>query len=83
MYLLLYAREITEHIILCTGDIKEIGNTRADPPADIPLSGPGFYQKHARAKFVDGKMSVAPVQGKVWINGREISEKKSLHHNDR
>ncbi|XP_067932196.1 kinesin-like protein KIF28P [Watersipora subatra] len=86
-----YLWNLNEDLSLCAkiihflpeGEVSTIGNQRADPLADITLSGPGYYQKHAAAKYTDGKMSITPIQGKVFVNGREISEKKSLHHNDR
>lgn len=65
------------------GVTKQVGNAKSDPPADIALSGPGYYQKHATVKFIDGKISITSKQGKVCVNGKEIKEKKSLHHNDR
>jgi len=69
--------------IYTAGKVRLVGNTKAEPAADIVLSGPGYYQQHAVIKFVDGKMSITPQQGKVCVNGKEVKEKKSLHHNDR
>ncbi|KAF6041292.1 hypothetical protein EB796_000454 [Bugula neritina] len=86
-----YLWNLNEDLSLCAkiihflpeGKVRLVGNTKAEPAADIVLSGPGYYQQHAVIKFVDGKMSITPQQGKVCVNGKEVKEKKSLHHNDR
>lgn len=63
--------------------VRQIGNQKYDAVPDIALVGLGIHAKHATIKFAGGKMSISPQKGKVHVNGKEVTEKKSLHHNDR
>ena len=70
-------------ITIIAGKVKQIGNPKSDIPPDIALVGLGIHAQHATIKFTGGKMSITPQKGKVHVNGKEVTEKKSLHHNDR
>lgn len=63
--------------------MKRVGTVKSEPGADIVLSGPSIHPQHAIVKLSDNRISVTPKNGKVSVNGDEVTGKKRLHHNDR
>ena len=65
---------------------SRIGNSRADPPADIILNGLSIQPSHALLENDDDgdrvTLTAKPGAG-VKINGVDIKVETELHHNDR
>ena len=65
---------------------SRIGNSRADPPAEITLNGLSVQADHALLESdADGSaVTLTPKPGAgVKVNGQDIKVETELHHNDR
>ncbi|EDO42435.1 predicted protein, partial [Nematostella vectensis] len=62
----------------------KIGSRKADPPADITLSGLGILTDHATVSNTSNVLKILPSSGaKLMVNGKPITMETELHHNDR
>lgn len=67
--------------------VVKVGNKKADPPADIALTGLNIQQEHCEIKNEDSKKITIKTIGeaKVLVNGEPVDddEEEELHHLDR
>lgn len=67
--------------------VVKVGNRKADPPADIALTGLNIQKEHCEIKNEDSKkITVKPIgDARVLVNGEAVDdgEEEELHHLDR
>ncbi|XP_077993433.1 kinesin-like protein KIF28 [Glandiceps talaboti] len=63
----------------------KVGNNKADPPADIVLSGLSVQKAHATVTTEGDNYFIerAALDAKLLVNGEPVTAKEKLEHNDR
>ncbi|XP_033759938.1 kinesin-like protein KIF28P isoform X2 [Pecten maximus] len=63
---------------------SKLGNKKANPPAEITLSGLSILPAHAVVTNKNSNISIKPLEkAKILVNGQRIIKDTQLHHNDR